>query len=247
LKDEQVEIESSAGFQKRELQVETEQETRPSETAEQLAAAMRVKEEETARRLSEEEAALLAEVEVLAREETELLTRLLVKQRSSEVILKSANAGAVVRADPLEAESDFNVESSQAAIFVPDEAPENPPFFPSPVSLIEGDSGSGLISEMVAIDPEIAEPSEKDEEFSPGEYILCLQHFPPGKVMALHHALRGTSGLKILRASGTTAGIEVSARLDKSLPLVAILSAMPGVGSVGRDGRVLLVSGRPVQ
>jgi hypothetical protein len=248
LKDDEVGIESSLGFQNGELPVETEREPRTLETAEQLGAATRAKEEETARRLSDEESALLAEVEVLAREETELLTRLLNKERTAGVTLDSGDTDPVDSGPGFfEAERDFaEDESSQPSFSDNIETLENSPRVSTLMSPVVGDSSTGCVPEEAALDPEAAEPLE-EQEFAPGECIFHLQHFPAGKVMAFQQALRRTPGLKIISASGTTAGIVVSVRTDSTMPLVAILSLMPVVSSIEYNGRDFLISGNSVQ
>ncbi|PPD58607.1 hypothetical protein [Dehalogenimonas etheniformans] len=216
----------------------------PVEKTEALYSSSTAKEAELVGRIAEEEAKILAEVEILARQEAEYLISQLEREHypepPSNTTVEAGFSGPAHTQPPniLEPELEPVVPSqadrslldeNQLAAVADAEAP--------------GQLKDAIIQEDTMITPE-APSEEAVEEFVPGEYVLQLSQFVTGGAIAFQNALRKFPEIKILATSGAASGIKLHIRLVETLPLVEQLSTMPGVAKVTRQGEQILITGQ---
>jgi hypothetical protein len=215
-------------------------------------AATKAKEEALAIRRAEEEQRLLAEVEILAHQEVQLLTDQLARERRAVIPLADSHNS---RRDYPSSAGEFKEteNSDNREGIVPSQCDRETE--DSPESEVKAD---GLTESSINLESDGAEFLEPDpiydsaieagsnaEEFIPGEYILHLRNFAAGRALAFVESLRTVPHLKQLAISGGRGGIDVRVKLEKQLPLTGILGELPGAGSVSSCGDTITVSGVP--
>ena len=191
--------------------------------AEHLAAASKAKEEAQARRIAEEEAKILVEVEILAREETEYLTKQLEMERRPDKLAVDNEPARLNTVDrDLEKENHPIVSAVNHESFQPEDdvSPRN---------------------KSAADDPA---RDTSNNEFAPGDYLLQLEHFRTVDAVAFHNAVRRVIGLKIMATSGTATGVQLHVKLIEALPLIELLSVAPGVETIITSHDSILITGR---
>ncbi|XUW99523.1 MAG: hypothetical protein TUN42_06405 [Dehalogenimonas sp.] len=215
-----------------------------AEKAEALYSSSTAKEAELVGQIAEEEAKILAEVEILARQEAEYLISQLEREHypelPSDTTVEAGLSGLAHTQPPtlLQSELETGVPS-QADRSLLDEnqleavADAEPP----------GQLKDAITQGKTMITPE-GSSEEASEEFAPGEYVLQLSQFVTGGAIAFQNALRKFPEIKILATSGTASGIKLHIRLIETLPLVEQLSTMPGVAKVNRNGEQVLITGQ---